>query len=218
MSKSRAIALLSGGLDSAVAVGTWLGEGRNVDLALTFDYGQRAAAAEAAAARRLAARWGIAWRPLPMPWLAEAAAVAGSALVEGGPDLPRGTVNRPGDETSAAAVWVPARNVVLVAIAASLAEARGAGAVLVGFNREEAATFPDNSAEFVQAMDEVLRLGTRRRVAVVSPTLAWDKREIVACARRLGLAAGDVWSCYGSGPEPCGVCESCARARAAWGN
>ena len=218
MSENRAIALLSGGLDSAAAAGTWLAEGREVDLALTFDYGQRAAAAEAAAARRLAERWGIAWRPLPMPWLAEAAVMAGSALVDRGPDLPRGTVTRPGDEASAAAVWVPARNVVLVAIAAGLAEARGAGVVLAGFNREEAATFPDNSVEFVEAMNEALRLGTRRRVVVASPTLAWDKREIVARARRLGLTAEDVWSCYGAGPEPCGVCESCARARAAWGS
>jgi 7-cyano-7-deazaguanine synthase len=89
----------------------------------------------------------------------------------------------------------------------------GARFVVAGFNREEAATFADNSAAFVAASDEVLALGTRNGVQVTSPTLAWDKPQIVAAARALGFTAADFWSCYEGGDEPCGRCESCLRSR-----
>ncbi|HLQ38957.1 MAG TPA: 7-cyano-7-deazaguanine synthase, partial [Planctomycetota bacterium] len=185
-------------------------------LALTFDYGQRAAGREAAAAQRLAARFGVAWRGIDLPWLAQASAAAGSALVARGRPLPAGTRERPGDQQSAAAVWVPARNAVFVAIAAALAEAGDATVVLAGFNREEALTFADNSAGFVAAATAFLGFGTRIGVRVESPTLAWDKRGIVAAAREHGLRPADFWSCYEGDADPCGRCESCLRSLRAW--
>lgn len=209
----RAVALLSGGLDSGVAAGLFRAAGGELVQALFVDYGQRAAGPEANASRRLAERWGVAWRRVAMPWLAEVGKLAGSALLDPQAALPAGTVEQPGDATSAARVWVPARNAVFVAVAAAFAEALAADQVLAGFNREEAATFPDNSAAFVAAGTAFLGLGTRTQVAVASPTLAMDKREIVAAARSLGLGATDFWSCYTAGPRPCGVCESCLRSR-----
>ena len=213
---AAAIALLSGGLDSGVAVALWLARGGTIPLCLTADYGQRSAARERETAAALARRFGIDWRLLPLPWLGEAAARAGSARGAAGGDLPRRSAAAPGDAASAAAVWVPARNVVLLAAAAAFADALGAGSVLAGFNREEAATFADNSAAFAAAMESALRLGTRRDVRVVSPTLDLDKREIVAAARELGLGPQDFWSCYAGGATPCGACESCARSARAW--
>jgi 7-cyano-7-deazaguanine synthase len=58
-----------------------------------------------------------------------------------------------------------------------------------------------------------LQLGTRCGVAVVSPTIAWDKDEIVAAAKRMGFVPADFWSCYEGGATPCGRCESCVRSR-----
>lgn len=214
MSRS-AIALLSGGLDSGVSLGLWLAQPDcRVSLCLTFDYGQRSVAEESRAAQRLADRYGIAWRLIALPWLADAAQQSGSALVAG--KLPEGTEAEPGDADSAAAVWVPARNVVFLAIAASFAEAAGDAVILTGFNREEAETFPDNSAAFVDAMDAVLALGTREELTVCSPTLDLAKMDIAKRAKELGLRAADFWSCYDSGPEPCGRCESCVRSVRAW--
>ncbi len=188
-----------------------------IESCLTFDYGQRSAAAECRIAERLARRFGLPWRVVELPWLADAARRAGSALVSGGREVPLGaTVDSPGDAESAAAVWVPARNVVLLAAAASFAEAAGAEFVLAGFNREEAETFPDNSLAFVVAYEEVLRFGTRSGVRVCSPTIEMDKAGIVAEARRHGMTEAEFWSCYGAGPEPCGKCESCVRSRRAW--
>jgi 7-cyano-7-deazaguanine synthase len=211
----RAVVLLSGGLDSGVALAEWRAAGGTVAVALTADYGQRAAAQEAAAGGRLAARWQVPWQALPLPWLGEAARQAGCALTTDRP-LPAGSREVPGDASSAAAVWVPARNLVLCAAAAAFAEALRAGHVVVGFNREEAATFPDNSAGFVAALTATLRHACRVPVALASPTLALDKRGIVARARALGLGQADFWSCYGGGDAPCGRCESCARSMRAW--
>jgi 7-cyano-7-deazaguanine synthase len=211
---AQGIALLSGGLDSGVAAATFVQPpGRSLAACLFFDYGQRAARREAAAAAGLAARLRAPLRTIDLPWLRELAQRSGSRLIAGAGDLPHGSEQVPGDAASAAAVWVPARNVVFVAIAAAHAEAMGARFVVAGFNREEAATFADNSAAFVAASDEVLALGTRNGVQVTSPTLAWDKPQIVAAARALGFTAADFWSCYEGGDEPCGRCESCLRSR-----
>ncbi len=212
----RAVALLSGGLDSAVALLLWREGGGEVEMVVTADYGQRAAAAEARAAERLASRWGLRWQPVSLPWLGAAARSAGSALIEGAAPLPRPGREALGDGMSAAAVWVPARNVVLLSVGAAWAEALGVGVVLAGFNREEAATFADNTVEFTQAMTAALALGTRAAVEVRAPTADLDKRQMVAVARRQGLVPADLFSCYDRGPEPCGHCESCARSARAW--
>ena len=208
------VALLSGGLDSAVAAVLFAREpGNRLALCLFFDYGQRARVPEAAASRALAARWGVAWQRVELPWLGVLAQRSGSRLVDGTGPVPHGTAARPGDSASALAVWVPARNAVFVAAAAAHAEALGAGCIVAGFNREEAATFPDNSPRFLDAATSFLGHGTRNGVAVVSATLLMDKRQIVTTARGLGLGPADFWSCYEAGPEPCGRCESCLRSR-----
>lgn len=212
-SASRAVVLLSGGLDSGVAGAVFRREGGSLVTALFCDYGQRAAGREAEAAARLAARWSVPFRRVELPWLAGLAQLAGSRLMAGTGALPQGTVAAPGDEASARAVWVPARNAVFVAIAAAHAEALGGDTVVAGFNREEASTFPDNSAAFLAAATACLQLGTRSGVVVASPTLDWDKPRIVAEAKALGFTAADFWSCYEGGAEPCGRCESCLRSR-----
>lgn len=209
-----AVAMLSGGLDSAIAAALFREEPANsIALALFFAYGQRATVREEQAAAALASRWDVPLRRVELPWLAELAERSGSALVPGSCPLPTGTVVRPGDAESARAVWVPARNAVFVSIAAAFAETLGAECVLTGFNREEAATFADNSAEFVAAGTAFLASGTCSGVKVESPTLVLDKAGIVAEAQRLGFTAADFWSCYEGGEEPCGRCESCLRSR-----
>ncbi len=216
MTPARAVVLLSGGLDSGVAMAMAQAQDVQCVLALTADYGQRSAAAEASAAQRLAALAGVPWQAVALPWLAQAATTAGCALLPGGRPLPSGTLAAPGDAESAAAVWVPARNVVLLALAAAFAEAHGATQVIAGFNAEEAATFADNSTLFVQHMNAALALGTRTQVRVVSPTLNMDKLGIVTAARRLGFSRRDFWSCYAGGEQACERCESCSRSRRAW--
>jgi 7-cyano-7-deazaguanine synthase len=154
----KAVALLSGGLDSTVAFAI---RARDTALALTVDYGQRAAKREIAAARAIAKRFSVPHRVLNLPWL------AGGALTDRSKRLPSPDLERSQDtKKSSAAVWVPNRNGVLIAAAAALAESLEASRVVVGFNREEAATFADNSARFLEAANRALRLSTRNGVRV----------------------------------------------------
>jgi len=209
----KSVALLSGGLDSTVSLAQALREGE-VLLALTFDYGQKAARREIAAAARLAAHFGVPHRVLELPFLAE---VTGTALVRGQvPEPAREALDDPVlARATAAAVWVPNRNGLFLNIAACFAESLGAGRIITGFNREEAATFPDNSPGYVAAANAAFAFSTANGVKVLSYTQRLAKPEIVQLGRRLGVPLQWVWSCYHGGETPCGRCESCLRLQRA---
>jgi 7-cyano-7-deazaguanine synthase len=207
----KAIALLSGGLDSTVAA--WLlRPAVEPVLALTVDYGQRAAAREAAAAYALARRLGVPHRLVALPWIREA---AGSALTDPRRALPEPTPGELDDalaaHRSAAGVWVPNRNFSLIAVAATWAEVNGVPFVVCGFNREEARTFPDNSELFVERVNAALELSTRNHVRVLAPTQGMDKAEIVRTGLARDIPLELCWPCYDGGVQPCGRCESCRR-------
>jgi 7-cyano-7-deazaguanine synthase len=210
----KSVVLLSGGLDSSANLALAV-EHDEVVQAVTVDYGQRAAQREIQAAKSLSDDYNVPHAVLDLKWLG---ALGGSALTDLSVDMPD-----PGKQNlddagvtaqTAKAVWVPNRNGVLIHCAAAMAEARGAQRVVVGFNREEAATFPDNSQAFLDSLRESLRYSTRNAVEAYCYTTALDKREIVA-----RLASGltrpfpfeKIWSCYQGGEKPCGVCESCRR-------
>lgn len=211
-----AIALLSGGLDSTVAT-TAVHREEGVSLALTIDYGQRAAAPELRAARGIAEVLGVRHRVIRLGFLGE---LTTTALVDRSRALPSLGVGELDDASGAAAaamaaVWVPNRNGLFLSVAASFAESLQADRVVVGFNREEGATFPDNSQEFLERTNEALALSTRTGVRVVSPTAGLDKEGIVRMGYDLDAPLGLVWSCYEGRERPCGRCESCLRLRRA---
>jgi 7-cyano-7-deazaguanine synthase len=212
------VALLSGGLDSTVAFVAARSAGGKALVALTADYGQVAAEREIAASRRIAAAQSVPHRVVDLSFLRSLA--SGNPLVDPAARLPEPTekeIEAGGEATrlSAAAVWVPNRNGLLVAVAAAFAESLGAGRVITGFNREEAETFPDNSRAFLDAATASLLLSTRNGVRVESPTADLDKAAIVKLGRSQGAPLEHVWSCYRSLPSPCGRCESCGRFRRA---
>ncbi|MFH1830485.1 MAG: 7-cyano-7-deazaguanine synthase QueC [Pseudomonadota bacterium] len=206
---TKAISLLSGGLDSIVATGLAM-HTYDVTCALTFDYSQRANLREAETAARFCDKFSIEHRIVKLPWLAS---WTKTALVDKMANLP--TVLPEGLESEAEnrarQVWVPNRNGAFIAIAASLAEFLGAGTIIAGFNAEEAATFPDNSAEFVNATNAALALSTLNKVRLESPTLHMTKTEIAKGLLSLRLEPDSFWCCYEGGEKLCGVCESCAR-------
>jgi 7-cyano-7-deazaguanine synthase len=205
-----AVVLLSGGLDSAVNL-TLAAKERGVRLALTFDYGQRASGREAAAAAFMCRQLDLPHRVVELPWLAE---ICRTALVNHSVAMPRleaeDLAARAGADT-ARAVWVPNRNGVFVNIAAAFAEGLGAEAIVAGFNKEEAATFPDNSAAFVAAANSALSHSTLTRPVLMSYTQELAKADIVRLGREEGAPLGAIWSCYDGGVEHCWRCESCAR-------
>ncbi|MBI4344171.1 MAG: 7-cyano-7-deazaguanine synthase QueC [Euryarchaeota archaeon] len=213
----RGVALLSSGLDSVAALGLAREQGTEIKLALTFDYGQRAARREVEYAMEACRIMGIEHKAINLDWLRE---ITRTALVDTGKALPE-----PGaDELdsmekaskTARQVWVPNRNGVFVNIGASFAEALGCGCVVAGFDAEEAATFPDNTPEFVEAANGALGYSTLNKVKIVAPVVAMRKDEIAAEGLRLGMPLEWSWSCYLPGPRPCGRCESCRRRERAF--
>lgn len=199
-----AIVLLSGGLDSTYNLAQ-AARYRSPALALTFDYGQRAANAEIKAARAICRRYGITHRVISLPWLR---ALAPPAMVRRGAPLP----SRPG---GIGAVWVPNRNGVFLAVGAAFAEALGAGVVVVGFNAEEATDFPDNSNAFITAANRALRYSAAGRVRVISYSSSLDKETIVRRSSAAGVPLRLIYPCYTEGPKACGRCVSCRRTAVA---
>jgi len=211
----RAVALLSGGLDSVVSTALAAQEGE-VALALTCDYGQRSAAAAIRAAARVCEALGVPHEVVELPWLGRLTA---APLVDQAAAMPQPGSDALDDPEQAAdlarALWVPNRNGVLVSIGAAYAEARACDTVVCGFNAEEGASFPDNTPEFVARANAALALSTLSAVRLYAPTIAMAKAEIVAVGRRVGAPLEHVWSCYEAGPEQCGRCPSCLRLRRA---
>jgi len=181
-----------------------------VALALTFDYGQRAAKREIAAGRNVARALRVPWMSVALPWMAR---LLPRSLTTGrAPRVTRGRLDTQRHAAARArAVWVPNRNGVLLNIAAAYAEARGLRAVVAGFNREEASTFPDNSREYMKAATAAFRFSTNTHVRVVSPTALYDKTRIVSLGVTHDAPLRHVWSCYADGKKMCASCESCER-------
>lgn len=210
-----AVILLSGGLDSAVNLAMAAKAGR-AKLALTMRYGQRAEAAEVNAAKKLSEFYGVEWRDVDMRWLG---AINTTGLTRADQALPQLKTEELDSMTlampSMRAVWVANRNGVFLNIAASFAEALGHKEVFVGFNLEEAATFPDNSAAYLEAINKALTFSTLSGVSVASYTTDWDKPRILREALALEMPLDMVWSCYEAGPARCWSCESCKRSERA---
>lgn len=210
MEKS-ALVLLSGGLDSAANLAC-ASKNINEVVTLTFNYMQKAAERELTSARLLSEHYGARHLSLDLPWLGE---ITSGALVSNNKPIPRLHPAELDDEgitkESAKNVWVPNRNGLFLNIAASLCEAWNIPLILVGFNREEGRTFPDNRPEFAEAVTHALSFSTLSRVRVSSFTFHLDKREIVTLARELLLPFELLWSCYEGGRTPCEECESCLR-------
>lgn len=214
----RALTLLSGGLDSYLSTALARSE-HEVVLALTFDYGQRSARQEIKAAGKITKFWRIRHQVVELPWLKSLGENALTHFARRLPQFhnPEKLSDKKAAERSAEAVWVPNRNGVFINIAAAYAEGLGATRIITGFNREEAATFPDNTADYVHRVNRALELSTLFfPTKVKSYVQEMNKKEMVAKLVLLDLPLDFFWSCYEGGTKMCGSCESCARTAAAF--
>lgn len=211
----KSVALLSGGLDSLVSIGL-AKKLHDIRIALTFDYGQRTAQQEIKAASSICKHYSIKHRVINLPWLAD---ITSTSLVNRGeslPELDNSQLDNPEfTEKSAKAVWVPNRNGVFINIAGSFADSMELKYIIFGANKEEAATFPDNSKEFISKMNYSLFFSTLVKVEVIAPLADSDKREIVKTAVENDIPLHLVRSCYTDHEIHCGKCESCLRLKRA---
>ena len=207
---SKAVVLLSGGLDSVTTLALAREQGFDC-YALSLDYGQRHTA-ELAAARRLAAAANVKQHKVISIGLD---AVGGSALTDASiavPDLP--TEGIP-------VTYVPARNTVFLALALGWAEVLGAWDLFIGVNAVDYSGYPDCRPEFIAAFERLACLATKGGVEggefhVHAPLINLGKAEIIREGLRLGVDYSQTVSCYSADDagRACGVCDAC-RLRAA---
>jgi 7-cyano-7-deazaguanine synthase len=210
---TRAVLLLSGGLDSYTAGAIAQSEGYEL-FALTVRYGQ-VHAREVDAARRVARALGVA-RHIELD--VNLAAFGGSALVGEGA-IPKDRLL--GAERDIPSTYVPARNTVFLSLALAWAEVVGAAAIVIGVNALDYSGYPDCRPEYLEAFERMASLATRAGVEgeslrIHAPLGQLTKAAIIGRGVALGLDYGLTHSCYDPLPDghPCGRCDSCRlRAR-----
>ena len=209
---SKAVVLLSGGLDSAVALYVAKQAGHEVH-AISFDYGQRHNK-ELNCAKAIAQKAGVASHNIVTLnldlW-------GGSSLTDKSMSVENGDVNR----TDIPVTYVPARNMVFLSIAASLAEAKGARHIYIGVSQVDYSGYVDCRGEFIDAMQEAINKGTvmgaekGETITIHAPFINMTKSQEITLGQELGVDFGLTWSCYRGGEKPCGTCDSCLlRAKA----
>jgi 7-cyano-7-deazaguanine synthase len=203
--KPKAVVLLSGGLDSATAAAIAQKDGYEV-MALSFRYGQRHER-ELQAAAHLVQALGITEHYIIAIDLAQ---WGGSSLTDRGIALPQTGIAA----GSIPSTYVPGRNTVFIAIALSLAEAKGAEAIYLGINAVDYSGYPDCRPEYLQAYQHLANLSSKvgvegNPIRLIAPLVMDSKVDIVRRALALGVPIAATWSCYQGADQPCGLCDSC---------
>jgi 7-cyano-7-deazaguanine synthase len=212
---TRAVLLLSGGLDSATTLAIARQRGFDVH-ALTVHYGQLHAR-EIDAAREVARVLGAVQHQVAE---VDLRFVGGSALTD--PDIPV-PIDRSAAEIGEAipSTYVPARNTVLLSLGLAWAEVLEASQLFIGVNAVDYSGYPDCRPEFLDAFGRMAALATRagvegRPTEIQAPLLHLSKADIVRRAMDLGVDPGLTFSCYSptAAGQACGACDACRlRAR-----
>ncbi len=209
----KAVVLLSGGLDSAVALYLAKSQGFDEVHAVSFDYGQRHET-ELNHAKAIAEKAGVAAHKIVTLNLGD---FGGSSLTDKTMDVEDGDVDR----SDIPVTYVPARNMVFLSVAASYAESIEAQDIFIGVSEVDYSGYVDCRQEFIDAMEVAINKGTvmgaekGKPIKVHAPFANKTKAEEIKLGMELGVDFGLTWSCYRGGEKPCGTCDSCLlRAKA----
>ncbi|HUV80592.1 MAG TPA: 7-cyano-7-deazaguanine synthase QueC [Candidatus Bathyarchaeia archaeon] len=208
-----AVCVCSGGIDSTVAATIATHEGYEVHF-FHASYGQRAEEREKETVEKIARYLGAKERKLvEIPFLKE---LGGSALTDVKRKVPVAEEVDLDKEQETPSTWVPCRNLILLAHASAYAEVIGAEAIFVGFNAEEARSYPDNDVDFVKRYNAVLEKAVAsfsRVPSVKAPLVNLLKPEIIKKGMEVKAPLHLTYSCYLGGAKHCGICASCLHRR-----
>src|SRR5271168_1575134 len=199
---SRAVVLLSGGMDSCVCAALAV---RDSDAAAVhISYGQRTEDRERRAFTAICDRLGIRNRLLVRNDALRA--IGGSALTD--PAIPVPETHAPGHDIPV--TYVPFRNAHFLAVAVSWAEVLGAEKIYIGAVEQDSSGYPDCRPAYYEAFNQVIKTGTKAgTIEIVTPLIRLRKAEIVCLGLELGAPFDLTWSCYNRQDQACGVCDSC---------
>jgi 7-cyano-7-deazaguanine synthase len=192
----RVVVLLSGGIDSATAL--YLTRQEPVEIFTMNMVYEEGYDSEAEASKRLADAGGVKKHfSIYLPFFKH---------IEGLYHPPKSQV--------VSSAYVPARNIVFYGVAAAYAETLAAERIVFGSNADDAKELPDASQTFIQAVNDLIRIGTRTgieggSIRIVNPLIGHSKVEVLKWAVRLGVPLEMTWSCYENRKTPCGKCRGC---------
>ena len=198
----KTIVLLSGGIDSTVALAHSLHENHSCE-AISFDYGQTHIR-ELEAAADIAAHYKVVHRTISLHGAFQPiSALTGQLFM---PET---------HATELDSTYVPARNLLMLSIAIAHAENSNSRAVIIGANADDHDGYLDCRPEFINAVDRMSRLGTLNHVGVWAPFIGMTKKEIIRYGNQINAPLWMTWSCYRGGDQPCGNCGACESNNAA---
>jgi len=200
----KAVVLISGGMDSCVTAAI---ARQNYQIAaLHASYGQRTERRELQCFHAVADHFGAVKRLAVR--LDYFSSIGGSSLTDSHWEIPNADLS----SREIPNTYVPFRNAHFLSIATSWAEALGATKIFIGAVWEDSSGYPDCRPQYYDAMNELIRAGTRPTtdITVETPLIYLSKREIVKRGVELGAPMHLTWSCYRDSDIACGVCDSCA--------
>lgn len=204
---SKAIVLLSGGLDSTTTLAIAKSQGFDC-YALSFDYGQKQNA-ELDSAEKIAKQFGAIEHRIMRISLSD---IGGSALTDEKIDVP---AFKESDEIPI--TYVPARNTVFLSFALAWAEVLQAQNIFIGVNALDYSGYPDCRPEYIKAYEKMANLATKQGVEgqsikIHTPLISLTKSQIIEKGLSLGIDYALTTSCYQANDkgEACGVCDACA--------
>lgn len=204
---TKAIVLLSGGLDSALALALALESDLDCR-ALAVNYGQRHQV-ELSSAEKLAEYYGVPFQTLNI----DPASLASNSLTRMDKEIPQGRSVDDLGKTGIPSTEVPGRNLLFLTYAAIQARKQNATEIHVGFNAPDSLQYPDCSPAFARAFQQILLSCMGEPPLLLrTPLIQMDKREIVEKARTLRLPFHLTHTCYSpdENGRPCWTCDACA--------
>ena len=204
--KSLAVVLLSGGLDSATSAAIAAAQGYKL-VALSLRYGQLHDK-ELESAKTIAKELDINSHYIIDVDIAQ---WGGSSLTDESLSIPLDGVS----PHNIPSTYVPGRNTVFIALALSLAEAKGAKAIFLGINMIDYSVYPDWRSEYLKAYQDLANISSKagiegNTIELIAPLIKKTKVDIVQEAIKLGVPIEKTWSCYKGDQDPCGLCDSCS--------
>ena len=195
----KAIILLSGGLDSLVALDI-ARKKHEVALALTFDYSQKSFIEEKKASDKICKLYNIKHEVIKLDFLSQ---ITNNALTD---------INN-NDLNELKSVWIPNRNGLFLNIAASYCDSFGYDYIVFGANKEESKNFSDNNTGFVEVINDCFKYSTLKKPRVLAPCSNMTKVDLVNYIIDNDIDFKLIKSCYQNidvtKRKHCGECMSC---------
>ena len=212
---SKAIILLSGGLDSTTVLAIAKEQGYEC-YALSFDYGQKQRS-ELKSSKKISNQFQVIEHRIMRISLND---IGGSALTDKNISIPKYS-----DSNEIPITYVPARNTIFLSFALAWAEVIDCQNIFIGVNALDYSGYPDCRPEFIKAFEDMANLATKQsvegdRINIMTPLINMSKAEIIQTGLRLSVNYSETTSCYDANAngEACGECDACVLRRNGFNN